>query len=86
MEEQKPTFNPQLSYQWQPDQQFSLAGSELHILKQVLGALTQPVEAQRAIAAYESLKIVDGIIKKGVEDGIIIPAPKADEGTIDTTE
>lgn len=85
MEEKKPpTFNPQQSYVWEPQTVFPLKGSELHVLKQVLTALTQPAEAQRAIAAYETLKIIDGIIKEGVENELIVPAPKVDEEPVDS--
>ena len=42
----------------------------------MLNALVQPAEAQRAIAAYEALKIIDGVIARGVEANIIKEAPK----------
>lgn len=70
-----PQFDPNTSYVWQPDTIFPLKGGELHALKQILNALVQPAEAQRAIAAYEALKLIDGIIKEGVESELIVPAP-----------
>ncbi len=70
----KPTFNPQVSYRWSPDEIFPLKGGELHALKQILNALIDTPEAQRAIAAYEALKLVDNIIKEGVENEKIKPA------------
>jgi len=72
---QKPTFNPQASYSWSPTEVFPLRGGELHMLKQIFSALIEPAEAQRAIAAYEALKLVDNIIKEGVENEKIFPAP-----------
>lgn len=63
----KPIFNPQASYKWSPDEIFPLKGGELHVLKQILNALVDTPEAQRAIAAYEALRLVDNIIKEGVE-------------------
>lgn len=76
--QQAPKFNPAQSYVWQPTDILSLEGAELHVLKQVLNALVQPAEAQRAIAAYEALKIVDGVIARGVEANIIKEAPDGD--------
>lgn len=80
---QKPTFNPTTSYQWQRDAIFPLKGGELDALKQILNALCQPAEAQRVIAAYEALKLVDNIIKEGVEAGTITPAPTNTEEVVD---
>lgn len=75
MTEQKPEFNPQANYQWQPDTEFTLKGGELHALNAILKALIAPPEAQRAIAAYEGLKLIDGIIREGVETGKITEIP-----------
>lgn len=72
------TFNPQQNYVWQPDTIFPLKGLELHALKQILTSLIQPAEAQRAIAAYEALKLVDNIIKEGVENSLIQEAPRTE--------
>lgn len=71
-----PTFDQQKNYQWAPDTEFTLKGGELHALNAILKALIAPPEAQRAIAAYEGLKLVDGIIREGVETGKIIEVPQ----------
>jgi len=70
-----PTFDMNKNYSWSPMEIFPLKGGELHALKQILSALIQPAEAQRAIAAYEALKLVDNIIKEGVEAGLIKETP-----------
>jgi hypothetical protein len=75
MSETTPKFNPHANYVWKPEDVFPLKGGELHALKQILNALVEPVEAQRAIAAYEALKLIDNIIKEGVEANIITEAP-----------
>ena len=77
--QQKAIYNPQSNYQWQPEDIFPLKGIELHLLKKILDSLIASPEAQRAIAAYEGLKLVDGLIKEGVETGKIIEVPQEEE-------
>jgi hypothetical protein len=77
-EQQKIEFSPNKSYVWKPTDEFPLKGGELHALKQILAAIISTEAAQHAIAAYEALKIVDGIIKAGVETGKITEAPKGE--------
>lgn len=67
-----PKFDKARNYVWQPDEIFPLKGMELYTLKQILAALTSTQEAQHAIAAYEALKLVDGLIAQGVETGKIV--------------
>lgn len=66
-----PTFDKAKAYKWPSDEIFPLKGIELYTLKQILQALTSTQEAQHAIAAYEALKLVDNLIKEGVETGKI---------------
>ena len=74
-----PKFNPNQSYIWNPADIFPLKGGELHALKQILNALVSTEAAQHPIAAYEALKLVDGIIAEGVNQGLIKEAPKTEE-------
>lgn len=69
----KPEFNPNKNYQWKAEDIFPLKGGSLHVLKQVLTSVISTPEAQNIIGAYESLKLVDTIIKEGVEEGKILP-------------
>ena len=71
-------FSPNKAYVWQPTEVFPLKGVDLHVLRQVLFATLQTEEAQRSIATYEAMKLVDNIIKEGVENGKIVEAPKAE--------
>lgn len=71
-----PQFSPDKAYQWLPTDKLSIMGGELNLLKQALEQTLRGFEnGQQVVATYESLKVVNELVKRGVEDGIIVEAP-----------
>lgn len=66
-----PIYNPGLSYQWDPAEEFTLTGREFeYLFRSTAEYLAQP-ESQNVLRAFEVHRILEQKIKDGVERGII---------------
>lgn len=71
-----PTFNPQLAYQWESNQDLIIKGAELHFLKQTTEAALRNIpEAPLVLSLAENLKVLNEMIARGVEMSLITEAP-----------
>jgi hypothetical protein len=67
----KPIYNPALKYSWPKDAKFELTGDQFGLwLNSVRGKVTS-AEAMEYRLAFESSDVIEGIMKAGVEAGVI---------------
>jgi hypothetical protein len=72
MAPEKPVYNPALKYSWPKDAKFELTGDQFGLwLNSVRGKVTS-TEAMEYRLAFESSDVIEGIMKAGVEAGIIV--------------
>jgi hypothetical protein len=71
----QPIFDPNKSYIWQSDESLEIKGIELDTLKKTIElALNSYDNVKEIVNLYESLKITNEMIKRGVENGKIVEA------------
>ena len=74
---EKPTFDPSKRYTWGPTDQFTLTGDQFGlILNAIRGVISTP-EASRILLAAQASEMIDEVMAKAVEAGIVVEAPEA---------
>jgi hypothetical protein len=68
---EKVTYDPNKKYRWQPSDNMVISGSEFGLLLNSLRAIMGTPEAQQILLANEANKIVENILSRNVENGII---------------
>lgn len=68
----KPTFNPQASYKWEPDDVFEITGQQLAMLYHCLTKEVHSVEGATVGQKYEAHQVIIEVFKRGVEQGAIV--------------
>ncbi len=81
MENQKPVYDPNKKYTWTQEDQFTLSGGEFGLILNTLRAVLNTPEAARILLANQANNVVEGVLAKGVEAGVI-----KEEETIETVE
>lgn len=66
-----PLFNPQATYGWQHEDQFTISGTDLDTLNKALTVLIQDPAIQKAMATVEAQKVIATLIQANVENGKI---------------
>lgn len=72
----KPVYEPEKSYQWNPDDVFPITGAQLDLINKVVVHHLQDPIIQKALGIVEAAKIVNSIIADGVAEGTIKEAVK----------
>lgn len=70
---EKKVFNPDANYEWKPTDQFNISGAELNVLHNTLHIVfntTEP-EPKKWVMLSKLYELTSGVIKRGVEGGII---------------
>ena len=62
-------FNPNSTYNWKPETQFTLDGKEFALVLNSLRAFLQTDNAKAVLAAIEASKIIESLLIKAVESG-----------------
>lgn len=76
---EKPTFDPTKRYTWGPQDEFTLTGDQFGlILNAIRGVISTP-EAARILVAAQASEVIDGIMAKAVEAGVVKEAPEEPE-------
>lgn len=57
------------TFEWAPTEQFTISGFELETVIQVLTTKLTTPEAQTIIKEYETLKLLQESVRKGVDEG-----------------
>ena len=81
MENQKPVYDPNKKYTWTQEDQFTLSGGEFGLILNTLRAVLNTPEAARILLANQANNVVEGVLAKNVEAGVI-----KEEETIETVE
>lgn len=68
----KPVFNPQASYKWEPADLFEITGLQLAKLYHCLIRQAHSVEGSTPAQIYEAYDSILDVLKRGVEQGVII--------------
>lgn len=73
---EKPKFDPAKRYTWGPQDQFTLSGDQFGlVLNAIRGVISTP-EAARIILALEANEMINTIMSKSVEEGIVVEQPE----------
>lgn len=74
---EKPTFDPTKRYTWGPTDEFVLTGDQFGlILNAIRGVISTP-EASRILLAAQASEMIDEVMAKAVEAGVVVEAPEA---------
>lgn len=68
----KPTFNPQASYKWEPTDTFEISGQQLAHLYHCLVKEVHSIEGATVGQKYEAHQVIMEVFKRGVEQGAIV--------------
>lgn len=75
----RPTFNPQANYKWEPNDTFEITGQQLALLYHCLTKDVHTLEGSTVAQKYEAHQVIMEVFKRGVEQGVIVEvdgAPK----------
>lgn len=65
------TYDPSKKYTWTPEDKFELSGSQFGLLLNTLRVITSTPEAQRILMANEAALVIEEIMAKSVEAGVV---------------
>ena len=68
---EKITYDPSKKYSWTPDDNFTLSGSEFGLVLNALRAILNSQEAARILIANEANTVVENLLAKAVESGVV---------------
>lgn len=74
-----PKFDPTKSYQWDPNDHFTISGAELDAWYKGLTVMAATQEFQRFVHLQRALIVMNDFIKDGVEQDLIFPVPAESE-------
>ena len=66
------TYDPNKKYKWTPTDEINLSGAEFGILINSLRSILGTVEAQQILLAKEANNVVENILARNVESGVIV--------------
>lgn len=69
----KPVFNPQVNYKWEPTDVFEITGQQLASLYHCLTREVNTPEGATVLLKYEAFNTILDVFKRGVEQGAIVP-------------
>jgi len=76
---EKITYDPSKKYSWTPEDTFTLSGSEFGLVLNALRAILNSQEAARILIANQANTVVEDILGKAVEAGVVKEAPEEKE-------
>jgi hypothetical protein len=68
-------YDPNKKWTWSPDSKFELSGEQFGIVLNAFRSILSTPEAQRILFIYHANNVVEDIIAKAVEKGVIVEAP-----------
>lgn len=71
-QENKPVFNPQASYRWEPNDIIEIWGEEFANLYHLLKDMVNKPEGVPIGVIYQNYLVISEIFKRGVESGVIV--------------
>lgn len=78
-EETKITYDPNKKYVWTPETEFTLRGGEFGAVLNTLRTVLSTQEAARILMANQTNTIVEDILARAVEAGLVKEAPEETE-------
>jgi hypothetical protein len=73
---EKISYDPNKKYTWTPDDQFVISGGEFGLILNTLRAVLNTPEAARILLANKANDVVEAVLARGVESGIVTEAPE----------
>ena len=71
-----PMYDPTKKYTWQPDAQFTISGNEFGMLLNSLRGIVSTPEARVILRAADAADVIESIMAKSVESGLVIEYPE----------
>jgi hypothetical protein len=81
----KPTFDPNTAYKWEPDDVFEISGNQLAALFHPLHKEINDIGGVSIAAKYEAYAAIMEVLRRGVEQGVIVPQPSPEVEYIQET-
>jgi hypothetical protein len=69
-------YDPNKKYVWTPETEFTLKGGEFGAVLNTMRAILSSPEAQRVLMANQTNDIVESVLSKAVENGLVQEAPE----------
>ncbi len=69
--QERPVYDPNKKYTWTQEDQFVLSGGEFGLILNTLRAVLNTQEAARILLANQANQVVEGVLARGVESGVI---------------
>lgn len=73
---EKITYDPNKKYTWTPQDQFTLSGGEFGLILNTLRSVLGTQEAGRILMANQANTVIEEILAKAVESGMVKEAPE----------
>lgn len=80
--EETPTFDPAKKYTWANNAEFKINGAEFGMLLNALRSITSTKEAQIIIMADKAADVVEGLLAKNVETGVVVEVEETNNGSL----
>jgi hypothetical protein len=71
-----PVYDPRKKYTWSPDETFTLTGNEFGLLLNALRGIVSTPEARTIIRAADAADVIEHVMAKSVEAGIVVEHPE----------
>lgn len=70
------TYDPNKRYTWTPEDTFTLSGQEFGLILNTIRAVLSTEQAAQVMLAQKASEVIDSIMSKSVEAGVIVEAPE----------
>ena len=71
------TYDPSKKYTWAPEDVFTLNGQEFGLILNTIRAIISTEEASKILLANQTNQVIESIMAKSVEAGVVKEAPEA---------
>lgn len=82
---EKPQYNPQGRYTWKPEDKFELTGQQFGLILNMVRSYLASEEAGKLMLMQQANDVIEGLMKKGVEGGVIVDAPEEPQPPVQPT-
>jgi hypothetical protein len=65
-------YDPSKSYEWKPDEQFSISGSDFGLILNTIRSILSTEQAQQILLAARTNDVLEKIMAENVESGKVI--------------
>tara|TARA_Y100000004_G_scaffold194905_1_gene260662 strand:- start:74 stop:334 length:261 start_codon:yes stop_codon:yes gene_type:complete len=69
-------YNPQSRYTWKPEDKFEITGQQFGLILNMVRSYLSSEDAGKFMMMQQTNDVIEGIMKQGVESGVIVESPE----------